>query len=128
MTYSKSFAEAVRLARAEKSLTVGPLSRRVYDVSGIPGVEKLPRALVVLLERVFPVELGVPAVILIARIAVQVMVDEVLGILGFLTDVRAHFVGLREPGEDIDLFRKGGRDAEPCLVVTRMTPFSAPMP
>jgi len=52
MTYSKSFAEAVRLARAEKSLTVGPLSRRVYDVSGIPGVEKLPRALVVLLENV----------------------------------------------------------------------------
>ena len=40
------------------------------------------------------------------------MVDEILGILRFLAGVGAHFIGLREPGEDIDLFRKGGRDAE----------------
>ncbi len=45
-----AFAAAVRGARTPKSLTAGGKTRLFYDVSSIPGADKLPRALVVLLE------------------------------------------------------------------------------
>ena len=68
--------------------------------------------LVVHLRGVIPVELGVPLVVRIAGIAVLVMVDEVLGIRERLAHEGVHRIGFLEPGEDVDLFRKGGRDAE----------------
>ncbi|MDO4403426.1 MAG: aconitate hydratase AcnA [Atopobiaceae bacterium] len=45
-----SVAQAVRDARTPKRLVAGSRERLIYDVSGIPGAEKLPRALVILLE------------------------------------------------------------------------------
>ena len=68
--------------------------------------------LVVHLRRVLPVELGVPLVVRIARVAVLVVVDKVLGVRERLAHEGVHRVGFLEPGEDVDLFRKGGRDAE----------------
>ncbi|MDO4805661.1 MAG: aconitate hydratase AcnA [Coriobacteriales bacterium] len=50
--YDTSFADAVGAARRPKTLVSGSISRHVYDVSQIPGAERLPRALVVLLENV----------------------------------------------------------------------------
>ena len=52
MTYDSTFADKVRAAREPKSLVVGNIERKMYDVSGIPGAQELPRALVVLLENV----------------------------------------------------------------------------
>ena len=52
MTYDAAFESAVRKARETKTLEVGSLSRKVFDVSSIPGAQRLPRALVVLLENV----------------------------------------------------------------------------
>ena len=52
MTIEVTFDAAVRAARKPKELVVGNVRRLVYDVSGIPGADKLPRALVVLLENV----------------------------------------------------------------------------
>ena len=53
MTYIKdqaAFASAVKAARNAKPLAAAGIERLVHDVSGIPGAERLPRALVVLLE------------------------------------------------------------------------------
>ena len=50
MTSQSEMAGAVRAARTPHEVTAGGITRLVYDVSGIPGVERLPRALVVLLE------------------------------------------------------------------------------
>ena len=44
------FAAAVREARRPRRLEAGGITRLAYDVSGIPGASRLPRALVVLLE------------------------------------------------------------------------------
>jgi aconitate hydratase len=44
------FAAAVREARTPRRLEAGGITRLAYDVSGIPGASRLPRALVVLLE------------------------------------------------------------------------------
>ena len=52
MTYDATFESAVRKARETKTLEMGSLSRKVFDVSSIPGAQRLPRALVVLLENV----------------------------------------------------------------------------
>ena len=52
MTYDAEFDSAVRKARETKTLEIGSLRRKVYDVSSIPGAQRLPRALVVLLENV----------------------------------------------------------------------------
>lgn len=46
------FAEAVRVASEPVTFEAGGITRLIHDVSGIPGVERLPRALVVLLENV----------------------------------------------------------------------------
>ena len=43
---------AVARARAGRELTAAGITRRIVDVSGIPGADRLPRALVVLLENV----------------------------------------------------------------------------
>ncbi len=45
-----AFASAVRAARVPRLLAEGAVERLVYDVSGIPGADRLPRALVILLE------------------------------------------------------------------------------
>lgn len=50
MTVSKEFEAAVRAARHPKTLEAAGTGYAVYDVSGVPGAERLPRALVVLLE------------------------------------------------------------------------------
>lgn len=50
MTVSKEFEAAVRAARHPKTLEAAGAGYAVYDVSGVPGAERLPRALVVLLE------------------------------------------------------------------------------
>lgn len=47
---SHAFEEAVSAARQPRMITAGGLERRMYDVSGIPGVERIPRVLVELLE------------------------------------------------------------------------------
>ena len=47
-----TFATAVAEARVPKRLSVEGAERLMYDVSGIPGAERLPRALVCLLENV----------------------------------------------------------------------------
>ena len=52
MTNDAAFESAVREARKTKTLEMGSLSRKVFDVSSIPGAQRLPRALVVLLENV----------------------------------------------------------------------------
>lgn len=52
MTHDATFESAVRKARETKTLEIGSLRRKVFDVSSIPGVQRLPRALVVLLENV----------------------------------------------------------------------------
>lgn len=52
MTYDPTFAASVSAARKPKTLDAGGITRRVYDVSQIPGAKQLPRALVVLLENV----------------------------------------------------------------------------
>ena len=50
MTVSKEFEAAVRAARHPKTLEAADTGYAVYDVSGVPGADRLPRALVVLLE------------------------------------------------------------------------------
>lgn len=50
--FTQEFADAVRAARNPELVQVGSVSRYVYNVSAIPGAQKLPRALVVLLENV----------------------------------------------------------------------------
>ena len=50
MTVSKEFEAAVRAARHPKTLEAAGTGYAVYDVSGVPGADRLPRALVVLLE------------------------------------------------------------------------------
>jgi aconitate hydratase len=52
MIIDRTFEDAVKSARVPQPLQVGSVSRTMYDVSGIPGSERLPRALVVLLENV----------------------------------------------------------------------------
>ncbi|MDO4797286.1 MAG: aconitate hydratase AcnA [Coriobacteriales bacterium] len=52
MSTSKEFENAVRDARTPQLLEAGGISRLVYNVSGIPGCDQLPRALQVLLENV----------------------------------------------------------------------------
>ena len=52
MTATSALAEAVAAARRPEVLEVGDVRRRAHIVSGIPGAERLPRALVVLLENV----------------------------------------------------------------------------
>ena len=52
MTMDATFTAAVAQARRPKEFVEAGIERLVYDVSGIPGVEVLPRALVVLLENV----------------------------------------------------------------------------
>lgn len=47
-----AFAQAVRASRVPVELEAGGVTRLAYDVTGIPGAERLPRALVVLLENV----------------------------------------------------------------------------
>ncbi len=49
-TSSADFAAAVKAARSPKAIEAGGISRSFYDVHAIPGVDRLPRALVVLLE------------------------------------------------------------------------------
>lgn len=49
-TESASFAESVGLARKTESLTAGSTTYRAVNVSRIPGADRLPRALVELLE------------------------------------------------------------------------------
>ena len=46
------FVDAVRAARVPVAVEAGGITRLVTDVSGIPGAERIPRALVVLLENV----------------------------------------------------------------------------
>lgn len=46
------FARAVRAASVPRTLRAEGVARSVYDVSGIPGSRRLPRALIVLLENV----------------------------------------------------------------------------
>ncbi|MGN0075716.1 MAG: aconitate hydratase AcnA [Parafannyhessea sp.] len=50
MSVSKEFADAVSAARRPKRIEVGEKGILAYDVSGIPGASRLPRALVTLLE------------------------------------------------------------------------------
>ncbi len=52
MTATSALAEAVCAARRPALLEVGDVRRRAHVVSAIPGAERLPRALVVLLENV----------------------------------------------------------------------------
>lgn len=47
-----NFAKAVASARSGRSLAAGSESRRIVDVSAIPGADELPACLVVLLENV----------------------------------------------------------------------------
>ena len=52
MTITNAFRDAVAAAREPRELSCGGVTRLVYDVSGIPGADRLPRALVALLENV----------------------------------------------------------------------------
>ena len=52
MQYEKEIAQAVSVARRGKELTCAGITRSYIDVSEIPGAQKLPRSLVVLLENV----------------------------------------------------------------------------
>ena len=52
MATDEEFQRAVRAARTPRRIEAGAVSRLVYDVSGIPGAGRLPRALVELLENV----------------------------------------------------------------------------
>ena len=52
MTAPNALAEAVVAARRPVALTAGNVERLAHVVAGIPGAERLPRALVVLLENV----------------------------------------------------------------------------
>ncbi|MDO4537595.1 MAG: aconitate hydratase AcnA [Coriobacteriales bacterium] len=52
MQLDNVFYSAVKTARVPQELTVGDVSRLIYNVTQIPGADKLPRALVVLLENV----------------------------------------------------------------------------
>ena len=52
MVFDESFNAAVAAARRPRQLTVGAITRDVFDVSQIPGADKIARALVVLLENV----------------------------------------------------------------------------
>ncbi len=52
MTTSTDFTAAVVAARHPKSIEAGGIERLAYDVSGIPGAERLPRVLIELLENV----------------------------------------------------------------------------
>ncbi len=52
MSTDKTFERAVRDARTPQLLEVDGVRRLVYNVSGIPGCDRLPRALQVLLENV----------------------------------------------------------------------------
>ena len=45
-----SFDSAVRAVRKPRMIEAGGISRLAYDVMQIPGAERLPRALVILLE------------------------------------------------------------------------------
>ena len=54
----KQFREAVLAAAQPVSLNAAGITRSVYDVSKIPGAERLPRALVTLLENVVRREAG----------------------------------------------------------------------
>ena len=47
-----SITESVARARRATTISASGIERRVVDVSGIPGAERLPRALVILLENV----------------------------------------------------------------------------
>lgn len=51
-TISQDFAQAVAEAAVPREVCAGGIKRLAYDVSGIPGAERLPRALVTLLENV----------------------------------------------------------------------------
>lgn len=50
--HTPEFDRAVVAARRPRTLTVGPVSRSMVDVAGIPGALRLPCALVRLLENV----------------------------------------------------------------------------
>lgn len=50
ITNREAFDNAVLEARNPRKLEVGGISRLMHDVTGIPGVERLPRVLVILLE------------------------------------------------------------------------------
>lgn len=52
MTIDSAFRDAVLAARTPRELSGGGVTRLMYDVSGIPGATRLPRALLVLLENV----------------------------------------------------------------------------
>ncbi|MGI6755381.1 MAG: aconitate hydratase AcnA [Atopobiaceae bacterium] len=52
MIFDKAFVDAIKAARTPKTLVAGGLERKIIDVSHIPGAERLPRALVILLENV----------------------------------------------------------------------------
>ncbi len=52
MSANADLRAGVLAARVPKTLSVGPVERLVYDVSKIPGAERLPRALTILLENV----------------------------------------------------------------------------
>ncbi|OUO34911.1 aconitate hydratase AcnA [Olsenella sp. An290] len=52
MTATSNLAAAVRAARRPVTLEAGGIERHAHVVSGIPGAERLPRSLVVLLENV----------------------------------------------------------------------------
>jgi len=52
MTIDSAFHDAVLAARTPRELSAGGVTRLMYDVSGIPGAARLPRALLVLLENV----------------------------------------------------------------------------
>ncbi len=52
MTDTARFEEGVLEARRSKTLASGGVEREAYVVAGIPGADRLPRALVVLLENV----------------------------------------------------------------------------
>ncbi|MFZ2756640.1 MAG: aconitate hydratase, partial [Atopobiaceae bacterium] len=47
-----SITEAVANARRPIALAASGIERKVFDVTGIPGADRLPRALVILLENV----------------------------------------------------------------------------
>ncbi len=52
MSIDKNFEAAVREARVPQDIAVAGITRKMFDVSQIPGASKLPRALLALLENV----------------------------------------------------------------------------
>ena len=52
MLVDERFRESVAAAREAREVSCAGITRKVFDVSGIPGADRLPRALVVLLENV----------------------------------------------------------------------------